>query len=151
MPRSKTEPRGNRRHPSRVRMRRALSLTAALLSLAAAGTAQVIMRPPGQPPPTLPPTQGQVPRQPGATDPDGPYALALRVYVTPFDAKRVLAPGQGVRLLLTDSTGRRFGRGPLACPFFLESPGATYGAWVNRNTNARVAPRWRCTASISLP
>src|SRR2546430_9856295 len=110
--------------------RLALSLTAALLSLAAAGTAQVIMRPPGEPPPTLPRTQGQVPRQPGATDPDGPYALALRVYVTRFDAKRVLAPGQGVRLLLTDtrfdakrvlapgqgvrllltdSTGRRFG------------------------------------------
>ena len=82
-------------------MRRALSLTAALLSLAAAGTAQVIMRPPGEPP--------------------------------PIDAKRVLAPGQGVRLLLTDSTGRRFGRGPLGGAFFLEIPdakGRTAGAEV---------------------
>ena len=130
--------------------RLALSLTAALLSLAAAGTAQVIMRPPGEPPPTLPRTQGQVPRPPGATDPDGPYALALRVYVTPFDAKRVLAPGQGVRLLLTDSTGRRFGRGPLGGAFFLEIPDATYEAVVNPNPNAPVGPRGRAGAGIAL-
>src|SRR5439155_1761727 len=78
------EGRGHSNARQLPRMKRlGLSLTAALLSLAAAGTAQVIMRPPGEPPPTLPRTQGQVPRQPGATDPDGPYALALRVYVTP--------------------------------------------------------------------
>src|SRR2546425_8010931 len=130
--------------------RLALSLTAALLSLAAAGTAQVIMRPPGEPPPTLPRTQGQVPRQPGATDPDGPYALALRVYVTRFDAKRVLAPGQGVRLLLTDSTGRRFGRGPLGGAFFLEIPDATYEAVVNPNPNAPVGPRGRAGAGLAV-
>src|SRR5438034_256716 len=130
--------------------RLALSLTAALLSLAAGGTAQVIMRPPGQPPPTLPRAQDQVPRPPGFTDPDGPYALALRVYVTPFDAKRVLAPGQGVRLLLTDSTGRRFGRGPLGGAFFLEIPDATYEAVVNPNPNAPVGPRGRAGAGIAL-
>src|SRR5205809_7929013 len=105
--------------------RLALSLTAALLSLAAGGTAQVIMRPPGQPSPTLPRAQDQVPRPPGSTDPDGPYALALRVYVTPFDAQRVLAPAQGVRLLLTDSTGRRVGRGPLGAAFLRAIPHAT--------------------------
>src|SRR5207247_1525823 len=89
-------------------------------------------------------------RPPGFTDPDGPYALALRVYVTPFDAKRVLAPGQGVRLLLTDSTGRRFGRGPLGGAFFLEIPDATYEAVVNPNPNAPVGPRGRAGAGIAL-
>src|SRR3989442_1080092 len=133
--------------------RLALSLTAALLSLAAAGTAQVIMRPPGEPPPTLPRTQGQVPRPPGATDPDGPYALALRVYVTPFDSKRVLAPGrvgQEQPHALTDSTGRRFGRGSLGGAFFLEIPDATYEAVVNPNPNAPVGPRGRAGAGIAL-
>src|SRR3989441_9471143 len=102
--------------------RLALSLTAALLSLAAGGTAQVIMRPPGQPPPTLPRAQDQVPRP----------------------------PGQGVRLLLTDSTGRRFGRGPLGGAFFLEIPDATYEAVVNPNPNAPVGPRGRAGAGIAL-
>lgn len=130
--------------------RRALPLTLALVLLAGAADAQVIMRPPGQGLPTLPPSPGQLPRPPGTTDPDGPYSLALRVYVTPSDPQRALAPGQGVQLLLVDPTGRRFGREPSGRAVFFEIPGATYEAVVNPNPNAPMGPRGRAGAGILL-
>ncbi len=130
--------------------RGALPLTLVLVLLAGAVSAQVILRPPGQPAPTLQRSQGQVPRPPGTTDPDGPYALTLRVYVTPSDAKRVLAPGQGVNLLLTDAAGHRIGRDPVGHTFFMEIPGATYETVVNPHPNAPVGPRGRAGTGIAL-
>jgi hypothetical protein len=128
--------------------RGALPLT--LVLLASTVSAQVILRPPGQPPPTPQRSQGQVARPPGTTDPDGPYTLALRVYVTPADTKRVLAPGQGVHLLLTDAAGQRFGREPSGRAFFEEIPNATYEAVVNPNLSAPVGPRGRAGVGIAL-
>ncbi len=131
--------------------RRALAPTLALVLVAGAVSAQVIMRPPGQPPPPIPRSQQeQVPRPPGTTDPEGPYTLALRVYVTPADPKRVLPPGQGVQLLLIDPAGRRFGRAAEGHAFFLEIPNATYGGVVNPNPNAPVGPRGRAGVGIAL-
>ncbi len=130
--------------------RRALAPTLALVLVAGAVSAQVIMRPPGQPPPTLPHSQGQVPRPPGTTDPDGPYTLALRVFVTPADPTRVLPPGRGVQLFLIDPDGRRFGRASEGHAVFLEIPEATYESVVNPAPNAPVGPRGRAGVGIAL-
>jgi hypothetical protein len=117
--------------------------------LATAASAQVLRRP-GQAPPTLLRSQGQVPRPPGTTDPDGPYTLSLRVYVTPAEAGHVLAPGQGVYLLLSDAAGHRVGRDPSGHALFAEMPNATYEAVVNPNPNAPVGPRGRAGVGITI-
>lgn len=72
--------------------RRALPLVLALVLLAGAAEAQVIMRPPGQGPPTLPRSPGQLPRPPGTTDPDGPYSLARRFHPKPAGHEVVTLP-----------------------------------------------------------
>src|SRR5215470_11981206 len=121
-------------------MRRALHLNLVLAVVASPVSAQVILRRPGEPPPTLQRSHGQVARPPGTTDPDGPYTLALRVYVTPADPKRAPVPGQGVHLLVTDAAGHRFGRESSDGTLLAEVPNTTYEAIVNPNPNAPVGP-----------
>lgn len=134
-----------------VTRRALLPTTLALVLVAGAVPAQVIMRPPGQPRPAPSGSQQeQVPRPPGTTDPDGPYTLALRVYVTPADPTRVLPPGRGVQLFLIDPDGRRFGRASEGHAVFLEIPDATYESVVNPAPNAPVGPRGRAGVGIAL-
>jgi hypothetical protein len=130
---------------------RTLLLSLVLALAASPLSAQVILRRPGEPLPTLPRSPGQVPRPPGTTDPDGPYTLALRVYMRAGDAARAPAPGQGVHLLVTDATGRRFGRDVSGGALLAEIPSATYDAVVNANPNAPVGPRGLAGVGITLP
>jgi len=131
-------------------MRRALHLNLVLAVVASPVSAQVILRRPGEPLPTLQRSLGQVARPPGTTDPNGPYTLALRVYVTPAAATRVLAPGQGVHLLVTNAAGQRFGRDSSGHAFFAEIPNATYETVVNPDPHAPVGPRGRAGVGITL-
>src|SRR5215470_9857661 len=130
-------------------LKRVFPLTLALVLVTGSGAAQVIPRKPGEPPP-IPRSQGQVQRPPGTTDLYGPYALALRVYVTPPDPKEPLAPGQGVQLLVIDPMGRRFGRDAEGHAVFFEIPDAAYEAVVNPSPLAPVGPRGRAGVGIVL-
>jgi hypothetical protein len=121
---------------------------AALAAGASSAAAQVILRKPGQGPPTLPRTQGQVPRD--GPDPDAPYWLTVRVYVTPIEAQRIPPPGQGVHLVLVDSEGRRIGRDPDGDTRYAEIPDATYGPVLNPQPTAPVGPRGLAGNGITL-
>ena len=120
----------------------------ALAAVTSSTAAQVILRRPGQPKPAPSPSPGQVPRQ--GPDPDAPYTLTVRVYVTPFEAKRLPVPGQGVHLLLVDDQGRRLGRDPVTDALYAEIPDARYEPVINPHPTAPVGPRGLAGNGITL-
>jgi hypothetical protein len=132
-------------------VRRTVVLTLALALAASPLSAQVILRRPGDPQPGLPRSQGPVPLPSGVTDPDGPYTLAIRVYMWPTAAAHAPARGRGVLLLVTDPAGRRFGHDSSGSTLVDEIPHATYDAVINPNPNAPVGPRGRAGVGITLP
>ena len=114
----------------------AVSTLAIFIGTAAA---QVILRPPGAPRPTLERSAGQVPRD--APDPDAPYDLTIRLYLTPHDATKTLLPGQGADLIVTDPNGRRFGQDPYEKTFYREIPGGALEPVINTQPNQPIGPR----------
>ena len=114
----------------------AVSTLAIFIGTAAA---QVILRPPGAPRPTLQRSAGQVPRD--APDPDAPYDLTIRLYLTPHDATKTLLPGQGADLIVTDPNGRRFGQDPYEKTFYREIPGGALEPVINTQPNQPIGPR----------
>ncbi len=77
-----------------------------------------------------------------------PYRLTIRVYVTAEG--RILAPGKGANLRLTDANGRRIGMDPVSGAFVKEIPNATYARVVNPQPNAPVGPRSKAGSEIAL-
>jgi len=120
----------------------------ALAVVASSSSAQTIMRKPGEAVPMLQRSPGQVPRE--GPDPDVPYSLTVRVYVMPFDATRLPAPGKGAHLLLTDRTGRRLGRDPATDALHDEIPDGRYEPVINPNPTLPVGPRGPAGNGIAL-
>lgn len=115
-----------------------LALVALVAALAAAASAQVIMRPGGN-------RSGVTIIEPTF---EPPYHLTVSVYVTAQDG-RPLPPPLGANLLVIDSQGRRVGVDEGGRQF-AEVPNAAWAPVVNPQPNAPVGPRGLAGSGVTL-